>query len=201
MRIRSRCPFYLRSGTLLPSTPMLDTEVIWLKLQSHTCNYPILSKFAKKAFCAKSAASEQLFSSSGKLISPLRNSHVILYTCMILPLLGVNELRCHFIRMFLFKIYFIGLPQAKNMGSCGWVVGPFCAAERGSYNVHVCYSIHQVCKYYKQNTLTQTTCNNIGYTFLQALLVVLFVEQTPTDGTVIILSVYLLTQDCLCYLP
>ena len=132
------------------------------------------------------AASEQLFSSSGELISPLRNSHVILYTCMLLPLLGVNELRCHFIRMFLFKIYFIGLPQAKKMGSWGWVVGPFCVAERGSYNVHVCYSIHQVCKYYKQNTLTQTTCNNIGYTFLQALLVVLFVEQTPTDGTVII---------------
>ena len=95
---------------------------------------------------------------------------------------------------------FIGLPQAKKIGSSGWVLGPFCVANVAAAMYRVlCYSIHQIGKYLKQNTLKQTTCtcNNIGCTSLQALLDVLFVEQTPTDGTVI----YLLTRDCLCCPP
>ena len=56
---------------------LLDTEedpLQWWKVQSHS--YPILSKFAKKylAVCATSAASERLFSTSGKIVSPLRAS-------------------------------------------------------------------------------------------------------------------------------
>ena len=57
--------------------PLLGTEedpLLWWKLQSP--NYPILSTFAKKylAVCATSAASERLFSTSGKIVSPLRAS-------------------------------------------------------------------------------------------------------------------------------
>ena len=63
--------------TCYTSAPMLDSEedpLVWWKFQSK--NYPILSKLAKKylAVCATSAASERLFSTSGKVVSPLRAS-------------------------------------------------------------------------------------------------------------------------------
>ena len=64
--------------TCYTSAPMLDSEedplVVWWKFQSK--NSPILSKLAKKylAVCATSAVSEQLFSTSGRVVSPLRAS-------------------------------------------------------------------------------------------------------------------------------
>ena len=47
--------------------------------------------------------------------------------------MGVNELSCHFRRIFLFKYTFIGLPHAKEMDIWGWVVGSFCVVECASY--------------------------------------------------------------------
>ena len=58
------------------SAPDLDAEdnpLLWWKAEA--LRYPILAKLAKKylAICATSSASEQVFSASGKIVTPLRS--------------------------------------------------------------------------------------------------------------------------------